>query len=95
MKDKLSWISRLKLCWFILSKGTTKDLPLYRTRHEEEQWKICRQRDKELAAACRPRTQPTKLGYCTYTDFFEVDDRPSKENEFWDKHDTTSENGGV
>jgi len=92
-KNKLAWSSRLKLCWFILSKGTTIDLPLYRTRHEEEQWNICRQRDKELEAASRPRTYSKfEGGNCHYTDFYERDRRDRK---FWDKNDKTSDAGGV
>ena len=91
-KDKLRWVTRLKLCWFILTKGTTEGLPLHRTKREEEQWNICRQRDKELEAASRPRTYPKFQGSCHYTDYFE---RDIKDRKFWDKHDKTSDTGGV
>ena len=57
-KDKLSWGTRLKLCWTVLTKGKYNPA-LYRTRHYEEQWQICQQRLKEMQATCRPRTDFT------------------------------------
>jgi len=57
-EDKLGWITRLKLCWSVLVKGTfiPED---YKTRHYQRQWDICRQRDKEMQEACRKRTRYT------------------------------------
>lgn len=72
-KDKLSWVNRLKLCYFILLKGTYKNMPQYRTEHEQEQWDICRKRDAELRATIRPRSSPKVRGRLSYTDYFERD----------------------
>ncbi len=54
-KDTYSWLTRIRLCWTVLTTGrhNPKD---YKTRDEEKQWQICRQRDRELASAIRPRT---------------------------------------
>ena len=54
--DKLSWINRLKLCFVVMFKGkyNSKD---YKSRRQEEQWKICRQREAEIDAYTRPRTE--------------------------------------
>ena len=54
-RDKMSWGTRIKLCWQVLTKGTHNP-ELYRTRHAQEQWDICRQRDKEMNECNRPRT---------------------------------------
>ena len=54
-KDKLSWLTRLSLCWDVLIRGRydTRD---YKTIHQQEQWDICEQRRKELESSVRPRT---------------------------------------
>jgi hypothetical protein len=52
--DKLSWKTRLRLCWDVATRGKY-DPRDYKTIHQEEQWAICEQRRKELAATCRPR----------------------------------------
>jgi hypothetical protein len=58
-KDTLSWATRIRLCWDVLVKGIFKR-EHYKTIHEQEQWDICRQRDKEMNATTRPRTY---IGY--------------------------------
>ena len=52
--DKLGWITRLKLCWVVLTKGTYNPAE-YRTKHAQKQWDICRERDRDMNAAVRPR----------------------------------------
>jgi hypothetical protein len=54
-KDKLSWLNRLRLCWEVFTRGKY-DPRDYRTIRAQEQWEICEQRRKELAASTRPRT---------------------------------------
>ena len=54
--DRLGWITRLKLCWSVLIKGTY-DPKEYRTREAQKQWDLCRRRDKEMASTIRPRTE--------------------------------------
>ena len=56
-KHLLSWPTRLKLCWDVLVKGKFESTH-YKTKHEQEQWEICRQRDREMDACKRPRTRP-------------------------------------
>ena len=53
--NKMSWITRLRLCWTVLTKGVY-NTKMYRTRHAQQQWDACRQRDIELQKGCRPRT---------------------------------------
>ncbi len=53
-KTKLSWRTRLKLCWNVLTKGKY-NWREYRTRLEEEQWLICEQRREEMDACVRER----------------------------------------
>ncbi len=53
-KDKLSWISRLKLCWEVFTRGKY-DSRDYKTIREEERWERCEQMRKDLASTCRPR----------------------------------------
>ena len=53
--NKMSWITRLRLCWTVLTKGAY-NTKMYRTRHAQRQWDMCRQRDKELQRTCRPRS---------------------------------------
>ena len=73
--NKLSWRNRIKLCWSVLTTGTynPKD---YKTIHEEEQWAICRQRDEEMNACIRPRTNPRKFkgdhSKVKYTDYYDI-----------------------
>ena len=55
-REKLSWGTRIKLCWQVLVRGTY-DPKLYRTRHMQEQWVKCRARDKEMNKCTRPRTE--------------------------------------
>lgn len=54
-RDTLSWPTRLKLCWDVLVKGKF-ERGHYKTIHEQEQWDICRQREKEMNSNIRPRT---------------------------------------
>ena len=53
-KDRLSWSTRLRLCWNVLTKGKY-NWREYRTRHDEEQWLICEQRREEMDACVRER----------------------------------------
>ena len=75
-KHKLSWWTRIKLCWAVLTKGKY-DHTQYRTRHMQKQWDTCRQRDIEMAATCRPRTHTSnwedadRQNRKHYTDFDE------------------------
>ena len=41
--------------------------------HTESQLKICKQRQKEMDAAVRPRTYPKVRGEAHYTDYFDSD----------------------
>jgi len=54
-EDKLTWSTRLELCWDVLASGVLNPQK-YRGKRAQEQWEICEQRRKELAACCRPRT---------------------------------------
>ena len=54
--DKLGWLTRIKLCWVVLTKGKFNPAE-YRTRYMQEQWDICRKRDAEMNACIRPRTK--------------------------------------
>ena len=75
-KHELSWKNRLKLCWAVLTTGKYNPSD-YKTIHEQEQWDLCRQRDKEMNACTRPRTYPVirikdiKCKASRYTDYFE------------------------
>lgn len=60
--DKLGWWTRIRLCWTVLTKGEY-DPTQYRTRLAQEQWDICRQRDKEMNACARPRTEVSPSEY--------------------------------
>jgi len=53
--NKMSWITRLRLCWTVLTKGVYNK-NMYKTRYMQRQWDICRERDKEMQKGCRPRT---------------------------------------
>ena len=55
-KDKFSWVTRLKLCWSVLTKGKC-NLEDYRTIHQQEQFEVCEKRRGELAGSARPRTE--------------------------------------
>jgi hypothetical protein len=57
MKDgnKLSWKTRLKLCWTVLSQGEYAPED-YRTINEQNQWEICEQMRKDLQKCVQPRT---------------------------------------
>jgi len=52
-KDKLSWLTRLKLFWEVFTRGKY-DPRDYKTINEEEAWERCEQMRKDLAAAERP-----------------------------------------
>ncbi|MAF25200.1 hypothetical protein CL634_06455 [bacterium] len=54
-KNKFCWGTRLKMCWAILFKGRLDSH--YKTKHEEEQWRICERRRQELETTTRPRTE--------------------------------------
>ena len=56
--DKLSWITRIKLCWTVLTTGKYNPKE-YKTKHEDEQWQICQKRLKEMQATIRPRSEFT------------------------------------
>jgi len=53
-KNRLSFSTRMKLCWDVLTRGKydTRD---YKTILEQEQWEICEKRRKEMDVSCRPR----------------------------------------
>ena len=70
-KDKLSWIDRLKSCWFILVNGTVVGLPEYKTMRQKQQMDFCRKRQMEMDKCSRPRSYPKARGDCKYTDYFE------------------------
>ena len=55
-KDKLSWITRFKLCYQVLLYGLF-DPTQYRTRYAQKQWEICQKRQREMDACVRPRTK--------------------------------------
>ena len=75
-KDKLSWLTRLRLCWEVFTRGQY-DPRDYRTRHQEQQWQICEERRKEMEKCTRPRTHFRRPDNCyhipNYTDYFERD----------------------
>ena len=52
--DKLSWRTRAKLCWSVLTKGKY-DPRDYKTIRQQEQWDICEQRRRDLEGGHRPR----------------------------------------
>lgn len=52
--NKLGWITRIKLCWRVLTRGTY-DPDKYRTRHAQKQWRTCEQRRRDLDATIRPK----------------------------------------
>ena len=56
MKDKnrLSWATKLRLCWDVLTKGQY-DPRDYKTINEQEAWDRCEQMRKELESTHRPR----------------------------------------
>jgi len=74
--DKFSWLTRLKFCWTLLTRGTynPKD---YKTIHEQKEWDACRKRDKEMNKCVRPRTNTgqgqskANKSQVSYTDYFE------------------------
>ena len=53
-KEKLSWLTRLKLFWQVFTRGKY-DPRDYKTINEQETWERCEQMRKDLAAAERPR----------------------------------------
>ena len=54
-KDKLSWLTRLKLFWQVFTRGKY-DPRDYRTINEQETWERCEQMRKDLAVAERQIT---------------------------------------
>ena len=54
-KEKLSWLTRLKLSWQVFTRGKY-DPRDYKTINEQETWERCEQMRKDLAAAERSRT---------------------------------------
>ena len=52
--DKLSWKTRMRLCWEVFTRGKY-DPRDYRTIQEQGQWERCEQMRKDLASSCRPR----------------------------------------
>ena len=54
-KDKFSWVTRLRICWCVLLSGNC-DLKKYKTIHEQKEWDICRERDREMNACVRKRS---------------------------------------
>ena len=61
-KEKMSFWTRVRLCWAALVTGEY-DPKNYLSRHAVKQLKICQQREKELQAACRPRTSAPQSEY--------------------------------
>ena len=55
-KNKLSFGTRIRLCWDILTRGKY-DSRDYKTMEEHEQWSVCEKRREELNACNRPRTE--------------------------------------
>ena len=53
-KDKLSWLTRLKLFWEVFTRGKY-DPRDYKTINEEEAWERCEQMRKDLASGERPK----------------------------------------
>jgi len=54
-KEKLSWLTRLKLFWQVFTRGKY-DPRDYKTINEQETWERCEQMREDLAAAEGPRT---------------------------------------
>ena len=54
-KEKLSWLTRLKLFWQVFTRGEY-DPRDYKTINEQETWERCEQMRKDLATAEKPRT---------------------------------------
>ena len=54
-KEKLSWLTRLKLLWQVFTRGKY-DPRDYKTINEQEAWEKCEQTRKDLASAEGPRT---------------------------------------
>ena len=52
----MSWKTRLKAVWDILVHGNLINAP-YRTKHAEKQFELCQQRQREMDACIRPRTE--------------------------------------
>ena len=52
----MSWSSRLKLCWNVLTRGVYNPED-YKSKEEQRRWDSCRKRDKEMNACIRPRTE--------------------------------------
>ena len=65
-----------KLAWWIFpsKKSADEAVAIYISLLEREKaLEICKQRERELDAAVRPRTYTKKKGTCTHTDFFDRD----------------------
>ena len=79
MEDKhiLTWKDRLRLCWDICIWGKY-DKREYKTVYEKEQLEICRKRQAELDACCRPKTYPKIKGKLLHTDYYERNDQHGK-----------------
>jgi hypothetical protein len=55
-KDKLGWLTRLKLFWQVFTRGKY-DPRDYKTINEQETWERCEQMRKDLASTEGPRTR--------------------------------------
>ena len=64
-KNKMSFWTRIRLCWRVLVTGTLPPLSAqsfldgweeYRSRNGQKQWETCKKRCKELEKTIRPRT---------------------------------------
>ena len=63
-KDKMSFWTRVKLCWYVFTKGSLPaKLKEYRSRHAQKQWNICEQRRIDMEVASRPRTDCPESEY--------------------------------
>ena len=61
-KEKMSFWTRIRFCWTVLTRGAY-DPRDYMSRHAAKELKICQQREKEMQAATRPRTEVTESEY--------------------------------
>jgi hypothetical protein len=54
-KNKMSFWTRIKLCWKALMHGTYEPAE-YRTRDAQKQWEICERRRRDLGKTIRRAT---------------------------------------
>lgn len=61
-KEKMSFWTRIRFCWTVLTTGAYNPMN-YLSRHAARELATCKQREKELQAACRPRTNVGESEY--------------------------------